>query len=52
MLKARDGLKQVKLNYLQLGALYDELKEMILEYNMKKQEVSPSSTTTEVCNKK
>ena len=35
------------MKYLQLRTLHSELKELLIEYDMKKQEVHPSSTTSQ-----
>ena len=47
--QAKERLKEVKWKYLQYLALYDELREMILDFNIKKHDMIPSSNTTEVC---
>lgn len=46
--QARDTLREQKLKYLQFLTLYSELKELLIEYDMKKQEVHPSSTISQV----
>ena len=46
--QAEDSLRQQKLKYLQLLALYSELKEMLIDYDIKKQEIHPGSNTAQV----
>ena len=46
--QARDTLREQKLKYLQVLTLYTELKELLIEYDMKKQEVHPSSIMQQV----
>lgn len=41
-------LREQKLKYLQVLTLYLELKELLIEYDMKKHEVHPSSITQQV----
>ncbi|CAH3124937.1 unnamed protein product [Porites lobata] len=48
LMQAEDALKQQKLKYLQLLALYSELKELLMEYDMKKQDIHPGSTTSQL----
>lgn len=48
MVQARDTLREQKLKYLQVLTLYTELKELLTEYDMKKQEVHPSSITQQL----
>lgn len=48
MIQAKDALKQQKLKYLQLLTLYSELKELLIEYDMKKQHIHPGSTTSQL----
>ncbi|KAL9976210.1 hypothetical protein ACROYT_G013482 [Oculina patagonica] len=48
MMQARDTLSEQKLKYLQFQTLYSELKELLIEYDMKKQEVHPSSTMSQL----
>ena len=43
-----DALREQKLKYLQFLTLYSELKELLIEYEIKKQDVHPSSTTSQV----
>jgi len=35
------------MKYLQLLTLYSEIKELLIEYDLKKQDVHPSSTTSQ-----
>lgn len=46
--QARDRLQEQKLKYLQFLTLYSELKELLIEYDMKKQEIHPGSTMSQV----
>jgi len=48
MTQAEDALRQQKMKYLQLLTLYSELKELLIEYDLKKQDVHPSSTTSQL----
>lgn len=48
MKQAEDCLRQQKLKYLQLLALYSELKEMLIDYDIKKQEIHPGSNTAQL----
>lgn len=46
--QAKDRLQEQKLKYLQFLTLYSELKELLIEYDMKKQEIHPGSTMSQV----
>jgi len=48
MTQAEDALRQQKMKYLQLLTLYSEIKELLIEYDLKKQDVHPSSTTSQL----
>ena len=46
--QAEDALREQKLKYLQIWTLYSELKDLLIEYDIKKQDVHPSSATLQV----
>lgn len=48
MLQAEDALREQKLKYLQIWTLYSELKDLLIEYDVKKQDVHPSSATLQL----
>ncbi|XP_068721228.1 HAUS augmin-like complex subunit 4 isoform X2 [Montipora capricornis] len=48
MKQAEGSLRQQKLKFLQLLALYSELKELLIDYDLRKQDVHPSSSAAQL----